>query len=138
VLAAVPFLLAYYWRHRLGYPIYAPWIQIGVVFGVLTVLGRFFFKNRSIPQIAVDRDGLTYLHRGETVRIRWSEYRGHRLTWSMPRQLRVLGASDDSMVIDLSLFDDDQREALMRELSLHGEVVLSNKRREAARRMIKE
>jgi len=42
------------------------------------------------------------------------------------------------MVIDLSLFDDDQREALMRELSLHGEVVLSNKRREAARRMIKE
>jgi hypothetical protein len=123
----VPWLLGYYWR--MGHPIYGvPWIQTGVVFGVLTVLLRFFFKNRSIPQIDVDTDGLTYLHRGETVRIPWSEYRGHRLTWSIPRQVRVLGASDASIVIDLSLFDNDQREAFMRELSLHREVALPNKR----------
>ena len=138
MLAAVPWLLGYYWRHRLGYPMYLPWIQIGVVFAALTVLVRLVFRNRSIPEITADRDGLTYLHRGETVRIPWSQYRGHRLTWSVPRQLRVLGTSNDSMVIDLSLFDDDQREALMRELSLHEEVALPSKRLDQATRLIKE
>jgi len=128
VLAATPWLLGYYWRYQMGIPMYTPWIQTGVVFGVLTVLVRFFFKKRSIPEIAADRDGLTYLYRGTTVRIPWSEYRGHRLTWTIPRQLRVLGAPDESMVIDLSLFDDDQRETFMRELSMHPEVALPNQR----------
>jgi len=128
MLAATPWLLGYYWRHSMGIPMYTPWIETGVVFGILTVLVRLFFKKRSIPEIAVDRDGLTYLHRGTTVRIPWSEYRGYRLTWAIPRQLRVLGASDDSMVIDLSLFDDDERRALMGELSMHREVALPNKR----------
>ena len=125
VLAAMPWLLGYYWR--MGHPMYGvPWIPIGVMAGVLTFLVRFFSKNRSIPQIEADGDGLAYTHRGETVRIPWSEYRGHRLTWGIPRQVRVLGASDGSMVIDLSLFDNDQREAFMRELSLHREVALPN------------
>lgn len=65
-----------------------------------------------------DRDGLTSCRGGEVTQIPWSDYKGYRLRWDLPRRVKLLRHAKRPVVIELLEFDEDQRAQLLAELAV--------------------
>ena len=126
-LATVPFALNYFTRHP---TFISGWLQISLPFAILAP-ARFLALTLLYPppeEISWDREVLQIRWPDESATIPWSAFAGYRLTWDLPRRLKVYRTSpNDSVTIDLAAFDDQQRDALMAEIAMHS-AALPNKR----------
>ena len=117
-LAFGPVAYAVFRQH----PTFAPvWVLIGAPVCIL-VLGRFIFlwALYAAPEISWDRDELQIKLGSELTNIPWTDIKGHRLTWDLPRRLKVYRHSvKGSVRIDIAAFDVDQREALVTAIAQH-------------------
>jgi hypothetical protein len=104
------------------HPTFAPaWVLIGAPICILVPL-RFMFlwALYAAPAISWDRDELQINLGGELTHIPWTDFKGHRLTWDLPRRLKVYRHSvKGSLRIDIAAFDVEQREALMTAIAQH-------------------
>ena len=112
------------------HPTFAPvWVLIGAPVCILLLL-RFMFLWAwyAAPEISWDRDELQIKLGGELTHIPWTGFKGHRLTWDLPRRLKVYRHSvKGSLKIDIAAFDVEQREALMMAIAQHS-AALPNQR----------
>ena len=119
--AAAPVLYEWFAPSTLG-----PWITIGTPVLIAGVGGLIKSFVTRIPELEWDQAGFQY-RASEPIQVKWSEYRGHRLSWALPPGLKLFRAGKRPVSIDLFMFDEDQRSALLNELARH-EVALPNKR----------
>ena len=113
----VPFAFVYFTRHP---TFMSGWLQIGLPFALFAPV-RFFALTAFYPPPTVswDREGLHVRLPHEVKAIPWSEFARYRFTWSLPRRLKIYRTSGrDPVTIDLSVFDDQQRDALMTEIAM--------------------
>lgn len=132
---ATPFALPYILGRQL---FISAWLQLGAPFALFTLIRFLMLSARSSdPEIGWDHDGLQIGGPSERSTFSWAELAGHRLTWDIPRRLRLYRISGrDPVTLDIAAFDDEQREALMSEIARHS-AVLSQGRLEPSRRMIR-
>jgi len=106
------------------------WIDAAApaVGGVVGALLAILIGTKPIPQLQVtwDRDAFRYRVSGEERQVLWPEYKGYRFTWGFPTKLKLLRATGRPIVVDFFAFDEEQRAALLTELSLRAGKALPN------------
>jgi hypothetical protein len=116
--AAIPFAVAYFTHHAV---FNSGLLQIGLPV-VLFAACRFFALTAlwPPPDLSWDHKGLEIRWPRELAYIAWSELGGYRLTWDLPRRLRMYRTSGrDPVTINIAAFSDEQRNTLMTEIAMH-------------------
>lgn len=67
-------------------------------------------------QVELDPRELRYTRFEEVTTLRWSEYRGYRITWSLPPQIRIERSAGTPILIDFFAFSRSQRETILETL----------------------
>ena len=115
-LGGSPFAFWYFVAH----PTFLPgWVQIGFPTTVIGLVALAKAAMTHPPQLSWDRDGLTWCRGAEVTQIPWSDYKGYRLSWDVPRRVKLLRHAEGPVVIELFEFDEDQRAQLLAELAVH-------------------